>query len=352
DDADAKLITGGAFAHIGHMFSYASHQTSLHGPQGIASYPWQWLLDYKPITYLRINPSNPSAGLGATPPVSRFLGIVSPPIMALWIPAMLFVLYRLAQASGLRRRPRSIEAVSGGSPAASWQFGSPAPTQVAIVGLAWFLGTWVPFELLSLIYSRTSYIYYMVIVMPGIYVAICYLLAGVWRLKAGNWARAARWLTGLWAFSVLGRAGGCIRLTPLFCSTGPTRVRRPAPVTARLRRARGRRRACASRSAAGARSCAYAASSPPRRRPAAHRSRAPYGRWPRLPSRWRGGPRARRRRPASARLARRSGGRAARAPSRGPPAALDGASWRSTARTRPVAAPARQSPAAPARARS
>ena len=216
DDADAKLITGGAFAHIGHMFSYASHQTSLHGPQGIASYPWQWLLDYKPITYLRINPSNPGAGLGAIHPVSRFFGIVSPPIMALWIPAMLFVLYRLAQASGLRRRHRSIEAVSGGSPAASWQFGSPAPTQVAIVGLAWFLGTWVPFELLSLIYSRTSYIYYMVIVMPGVYVAICYLLAGVWRLKAGNWARAARWLTGLWAFSVLAAAVVMYPFTPLF----------------------------------------------------------------------------------------------------------------------------------------
>src|ERR1019366_8537686 len=109
--------------------------------------------------------------LGAIPPVSLFFGLFAPPIMALGIPAMLFVLYRLAQASGLRRRHRSIEAVSGGSPAASWQSGSPAPTQVAIVGLAWFLGTWVPFELLSLIYSRTSYIYYMVIVMPRAYVA-------------------------------------------------------------------------------------------------------------------------------------------------------------------------------------
>ena len=86
-DADAKLITGGAFAHIGHMFSYAAQQTSPHGPEGIASYPWEWLLDYKPITYLRINPSNPGAGLGAIHPVSRFFGMVSPPIIAL-LPAI------------------------------------------------------------------------------------------------------------------------------------------------------------------------------------------------------------------------------------------------------------------------
>jgi hypothetical protein len=56
----------------------------------------------------------------------------------------------------------------------------------------------------------------MVIVMPGIYVAICYLFAGVWRLKAGNWARAARWLTGLWAFSVLAAAVVMYPFTPLF----------------------------------------------------------------------------------------------------------------------------------------
>ncbi len=214
-DADAKLITGGAFAHIGHMFSYAAQQTSPHGPQGIASYPWEWLLDYKPITYLRINPSNPGAGLGAIGPVSRFFGMVSPPIMALWLPAMVFCLYRLLRAAGLRRRRRHITAAAGDPSPPNWESGS-APTQVAIVGLAWFLGTWLPFELLSVIYSRTSYLYYMVIVMPGIYVAICYLLAGVWRIKAGNWARAERVLTGAWAFSVLAAVVVMYPFMPLF----------------------------------------------------------------------------------------------------------------------------------------
>src|ERR1039458_9383374 len=163
-DADAKLITGGAFAHIAHMFSYAAQQTSPQGPQGIASYPWQWLFDYKPITYLRINPSNPGAGLGAIHPVSRFFGMISPPIMLLWIPAMVFCLYRLVLASGLRRRQSGVQAPAGDPSPPPSQSGSAPPPQVSIVGLAWFLGTWVPFELLSLVYSRTSYIYYMVIV--------------------------------------------------------------------------------------------------------------------------------------------------------------------------------------------
>ena len=48
--------------------------------------------------------------------------------------------------------------------------------------MAWFLGTWSPFELASLIDQRTSYLYYMVIVMPGLYIAATYLVSSLWRL--------------------------------------------------------------------------------------------------------------------------------------------------------------------------
>ena len=48
NDAAAQLITGGAFDHFAHMVSYASTLISPHGPQGIASYPWDWLVDLKP----------------------------------------------------------------------------------------------------------------------------------------------------------------------------------------------------------------------------------------------------------------------------------------------------------------
>ncbi|HYZ79768.1 MAG TPA: glycosyltransferase family 39 protein, partial [Solirubrobacteraceae bacterium] len=155
-DAEARLITGGPFAHISHMFSYAAQQVSPHGPQGIASYPWQWLVDLKPILYLRVAASLPGHEAGAIHPVTAVWGMPSPAIMALGIPALLFCLYRF-----LRRRPGQ----------------SPHDQQLAMLAVAWFLGTWVPFAVLSLIDQRTSYLYYMVIVMPGVYLAATYAAA-------------------------------------------------------------------------------------------------------------------------------------------------------------------------------
>jgi dolichyl-phosphate-mannose-protein mannosyltransferase len=178
-DAESTLITGGPFAHIAHMFSYAAQQVSPNGPQGIASYPWQWLLDLKGILYLRINPSLPGQDFHAIHPVAAFWGMPSPVIMALGIPGLVFCLYRVLP----RRRPGQ----------------SPEDQQLAMVAVTWFIGTWVPFAVLSLVDQRTSYIYYMVIVMPGIYVAATYAAALGWRLGR-TWLRG---LIGVWAFGVL-----------------------------------------------------------------------------------------------------------------------------------------------------
>ncbi len=169
-DATAQLITGGPFAEIAHIISYASQQSSPHGPQGIASYPWAWLIDLKPITYLRINPSLPGHGLYAIHPVSKFLGMISPPILFAGMLGLVYSGYRLV------RRPR------GPAPAASGPWASELP----LLGVAWFLGTWTPFALTSLIDQRTSYLYYMVIVMPGLYVAATYLASTLWRLHRAS----------------------------------------------------------------------------------------------------------------------------------------------------------------------
>jgi predicted membrane-bound dolichyl-phosphate-mannose-protein mannosyltransferase len=182
DDSTSTLITGGPFAHFSHMLSYAAHQTSPHGPKGIASYPWQWLFDYKPITYLRVNPSLPGDGLFAVHPPVHFLGFVSPPIMVLAVPSVIFGAVSLVLA-GRRARARAPSA--------------PADSQLAIVGIAWFVGTFVPFEVLSLLDSRTSYLYYMVIVMPGFYVAIAHLLTRARRHKV------TIVLAALWGLAVL-----------------------------------------------------------------------------------------------------------------------------------------------------
>jgi 4-amino-4-deoxy-L-arabinose transferase-like glycosyltransferase len=151
-----KLVPNGPFGHVARILTYGVQQTSPHGPSGIASYPWDWLIDYKPITYLRINPSRPVPGLAQVHPAVHFLGMISPPILLLALPALVFMAWRVV------RPPLRAFDASGG--------------EVGLVGLAWFLGTFLPFVALSLIESRTSYLYYMVIVMPGIYLAVADLV--------------------------------------------------------------------------------------------------------------------------------------------------------------------------------
>jgi predicted membrane-bound dolichyl-phosphate-mannose-protein mannosyltransferase len=151
-----ELVPNGAIGHVEHILSYAANQTSPHGPQGIASYPWDWLIDLKPITYLQINPSHPTATLNRIEPAVHFLGMISPPILLLGLPALLLA------AVGVLRRPLR----------ASWW----VPGEVGVVGLAWFLGTYLPFVVTAVLENRTSYLYYMVIVMPGIYLAVADLV--------------------------------------------------------------------------------------------------------------------------------------------------------------------------------
>ncbi len=195
NDAVAQLITGGPFAHLAHMISYAAQQTSPDGPKGIASYPWNWLIDGRAITYLRINPSLPGHGLFAIHPVSKFLGLISPPVLAAGMIGLLFALFRVL-------RPARVAA---GGPR-RWESEQP------ILAVTWFVGTWTPFALLSLIDQRTSYLYYMVIVMPGLYVAATYLASQLWRLRR-------RWLDALvilWALGVFGTAVVLFPFIPLF----------------------------------------------------------------------------------------------------------------------------------------
>ena len=70
------------------------------------------------------------------------------------------------------------------SPRSAWNVpagarGGSATDDVGLVGLAWFLGTYLPFVAASLVESRTSYLYYMVIVMPGVYLAVADLIARI-----------------------------------------------------------------------------------------------------------------------------------------------------------------------------
>ncbi len=191
DPVAGHFVTGGPFSHLAHMLSYAAGQSSPRGPTGIASYPWQWLVDLKPIVYLNINPAEPTAGLYGIHPAVHFLGMINPLIMLLALPGLVVAGWAMWRARG-----------AGG--------GGDAPEagdlELDILAVAWFLGTWVPYELLSLIWSRTSYLYYMVIVMPGIYVAVARLIAR---------ARSHPRLIGVWVALLAIAAVLLYPLTPL-----------------------------------------------------------------------------------------------------------------------------------------
>jgi 4-amino-4-deoxy-L-arabinose transferase-like glycosyltransferase len=187
DPNAGRRLSGGAFGHLGHMLSYAAKQTSPHGPRGIASYPWEWLGDFKPIVYLNIDPAHPSRGLKHIHPAVHFLGMISPPIMLAAVPGLGLAAWSLWRG---REGPRSSGSAVG----------------LPLLGVAWFLGTWLPFELLSLLDQRTSYLYYMVIVMPGLYVAAVALFA--------RW-RPRRWIVAGWAVLVVLALIGMYPLTPI-----------------------------------------------------------------------------------------------------------------------------------------
>jgi predicted membrane-bound dolichyl-phosphate-mannose-protein mannosyltransferase len=182
DAAAAQTVGGGVFGHIGHMLSYAAHQTSPHGPHGIASYPWGWLVDYKPIVYLNVNPARPVPGLTDVHPAVHFLGLISPPVLLIALPAL-----ALAGRGALRHAATH-------------------DRELATLAVAWFAGTFLPFVLLSLIWKRTSYLYYMLIVMPGMYAAIAWLLPSMLRRPR---------LTVVWIVGVAVAAVVAYPLTPL-----------------------------------------------------------------------------------------------------------------------------------------
>ena len=157
DPQTGQTITGGPFAHTARMMSYAAGQTSPNGPKGIAAYPWDWLIDIKPINYLEVTVTT---GRSQTWTV-HFLGLISPPMLLFAVPALLLALR------------------------CAWRGGA----DVDAVAVAWFLGTWLPFVALSLFWERTTYLYYMVIVMPGIYLALARGFSRPWmpRWALGSW---------------------------------------------------------------------------------------------------------------------------------------------------------------------
>lgn len=133
-------------AHSSYMFDYNTHlgKTVAPGLFAPGSSPWQWLINRRPIVYY----AQGSTGPGGAHPQVLFQGRMSPFIVYMTIPAFL-----LAVGAAWRRRD-----------------------DVSFLIVAWCLGTFLPLVVISS--HRESYIYYMLIVLPGIYLAIARLFSG------------------------------------------------------------------------------------------------------------------------------------------------------------------------------
>ena len=141
---------GNPFRHIGHMLSYAASLKSVPHATGISSSPWQWLLDKKEISYARTAVNVMSGGrITASHALISFRGAVNPFVIAMAIPALF------------------------AAAAAAWR----ESDRLALVGVAWCLGTYVPFVVQADALHRVTYLYYVLIVLPGVYLVTVRLFA-------------------------------------------------------------------------------------------------------------------------------------------------------------------------------
>jgi dolichyl-phosphate-mannose--protein O-mannosyl transferase len=141
---------GDPIAHALHMWRYAQLLKSRPGEVGISSPPWQWLLDKRVIDYAKVAVNSISGGkIVATRPTVYFQGAINPFIIFMAIPAFC----------------AAIPAVWRNSDG------------VAALGICWFLGTFLPLAIDAQVSGRISYIYYMVPVMPGIYLLVTRLFS-------------------------------------------------------------------------------------------------------------------------------------------------------------------------------
>lgn len=141
---------GSPFTHLLHIYHYAQLLKMKPGEVGISSTPWQWLLNERTINYAKVAVNSVVNGRIVTSRATiAFQGAINPFIIFMAIPALFAAV------------------------AAAWRKGD----GVAALGACWCLGTFIPFAVDSLLTARISYLYYMVVVMPGVYLVAARLFS-------------------------------------------------------------------------------------------------------------------------------------------------------------------------------
>lgn len=163
DPGTHTIYSGDPFAHLAHMYNYALLLKSKPNETGITSSPLAWLLNEKAINYAKVAVNTLVNGkiVGSHATIS-FQGVMNPFIIFLAIPALFASL------------------------AAAWK----QRDEVGALGACWCLGTYLPFLIGDLSSGRVSYLYYMLLAMPGIYIVTTRMFASERMPKAATigWA--------------------------------------------------------------------------------------------------------------------------------------------------------------------
>jgi hypothetical protein len=143
DPGTGRVYGGSPFSHFGHMVSFAEQLKTHGGKGGIASSPLHWLVNQKRIDYAKVAVNTVVGGFRTSSVVRiDFRGEMNPFIIFFAVPALV-----AASIAAVRHRDR-----------------------VALLAASWSLGTYLVLFVQGELMHHTSYIYYMLIVMPGIYV--------------------------------------------------------------------------------------------------------------------------------------------------------------------------------------
>jgi predicted membrane-bound dolichyl-phosphate-mannose-protein mannosyltransferase len=154
--------------HFAHMVSYGASLQTTGSPTGIASYPWQWLVNDVEINYLRVAVDTTVDGaIVSSEPTIDFRGAMNPLLIGVAPLAFLF-------AIGL-----------------AWRTGH----RLALWCVVWAAANYLPYYVLVLVGHRVTYLYYFLPVVPALAVAVALLLtrAGLRRVVLAGYVIGFAW---------------------------------------------------------------------------------------------------------------------------------------------------------------
>jgi predicted membrane-bound dolichyl-phosphate-mannose-protein mannosyltransferase len=155
------------------LFFKSASQLAKPTLEGIASYPWQWLINENQIPYHVTNVNVLSGGeVIRTYPSRAFLGAMNPAILYLVLPSIAFVAYRY------------------------WR----TRDNICLFTLLWFVFTYLPYYPMSFIMHRIMYIFYFLSAIPPVCLAIAY---GLTELKISNKKLATFYKISVYVYLVL-----------------------------------------------------------------------------------------------------------------------------------------------------